>query len=129
MPTKWFVKSRTLWINAAIGGLFATGIAVPDSVASGDAMQVLGGFATVGNGGIRLVTSQALGAAGKRVLKSRTVKLNVLLLLAAAVAVAAGNLAIAGVLGGIAIVNLLMRKATTKPVTLFPHPLRGRATY
>lgn len=125
-PAKWFVRSKTLWVNLLIGAAFAAGLPVPDGATSADALQFVGVAAPVGNGLVRFATRQGLGSYGKRALRSKTVWLNVALLIGAGAAIAAGSAPVAGVLIGVAVVNLWLRGITDTPVTIAPHPLRDR---
>lgn len=122
--SKWFIRSKTLWLNgiAAGGLLFAAQDAAANDVEALGAALV----APIGNTLLRFVTSQAIGRFGKRLLKSKTVVFNILLLGGAGLALAQGLSELGIAIGGLALVNLWLRLVTKSSVTVLPHPRRAR---
>ena len=120
--SKWFLRSKTLWINSlAAGGLV---MAAQNSAADRVNNVALALVAPVGNGLLRFVTTEAVGRFGKSLLRSKTIWLNLAFLAGAGWAFATGEAGLGVALGGLAAVNMWLRFVTQSGVTVLPHPRR-----
>ena len=123
MNSKWFLRSKTFWAN----GLMAGGMmALSGQVDSAEVFQMAGLGIPAGNVLLRLVTKEALGRAGKRILQSKTVWANLAVLGGAGLAFNAGQPELGATLGGLGGLNLVLRGVTRSGITLAPHPYRSR---
>jgi hypothetical protein len=120
--SKWFLRSKTLWIN----GLAAGGLVMAAQNTAADQVNniALALIAPAGNGLLRFVTTEAVGRFGKSILRSKTIWLNLAFVAGAGLAVAGGQTELGVALGGLALANMWLRFVTRSGVTVFPHPGR-----